>query len=162
MTSLITLNCRNGPRETAERLVDAVESRGMTVFSRIDHATAAHAVGLALRPTEVIVFGDPRAGTLLMQSVQTLGLDLPLRALIWEDASGATQLSYEDPAALAPRHGSGKAVAVIAKIRALLEAVTLDAATLAPEPPCPTLEQVNPRSHRVRADTQAKETAPCT
>ena len=129
MTNLITLNCSHGPGETAERLVAAIESRGMMVFLRLDHAAAAHAVGLVLRPTEVIVFGDPKAGTLLMQAAQTLGLDLPLRSLIWEDASGATQLSYEDPAALASRHGAGEqAAAVIARIRTVLEGVTLDAA----------------------------------
>ena len=76
---LITLTSRHGPKDTMDRLVAALEGRGMSVFARIDHAAAAHAAGLELRPTEVLVFGNPRAGTLLMQAAQTIGIDLPLK-----------------------------------------------------------------------------------
>ena len=81
-----------------------VRARGMTVFAHIDHAAGATAVGLSLRPTELLIFGNARTGTPLMQSVQTFGIDLPLKALVWQDASGITWLSYNDSAFLAHRH----------------------------------------------------------
>jgi uncharacterized protein (DUF302 family) len=87
-----------------ERLVVAVTNRGMTILARIDHAVAAAKVGMALRPTEVLIFGNPLAGTPLMQAAQTIGIDLPLRALVWEDDVGKTWLAYNDPAWLARRH----------------------------------------------------------
>jgi len=89
------------------RLEAAVQAKGMTVFARIDHAAGATAVGLSLRPTEVLIFGNAKGGTPLMNSVQTIGLDLPLKALVWQDAFGGTWLSYNDPAWLAKRHGIG-------------------------------------------------------
>ncbi len=103
---LIVLTSRHEPKETMERLVAAVTARGAAVVARIDHAAAAAAVGLALPPTEVLVFGNPRAGTPLMQTAQTLGIDLPLRALVWRDASGVTHVGYNDPRWLARRHGA--------------------------------------------------------
>jgi uncharacterized protein (DUF302 family) len=74
------------------------------VLARIDHAQAAVRAGLELRPTEVVVFGNPKAGTPLMQSVQTIGIDLPLKALVWQDEDGTTWLSYNEPHWLAVRH----------------------------------------------------------
>ena len=82
-----------------------VRARGMTVFAHIDHAAGATAVGLSLRPTELMIFGNAKTGTPLMQPTQTFGIDLPLKALVWQDASGTTWLSYNDPAFLAHRHG---------------------------------------------------------
>ena len=82
-----------------------VRARGMTVFAHVDHAAGATAVGLSLRPTELLIFGNARTGTPLMQSAQTFGIDLPLKALVWQDASGTAWLSYNDPAFLAHRHG---------------------------------------------------------
>ena len=82
---LIVRTSRHEPKATMDRLVAAVTGRGAAVVARIDHAAAAAAVGLALPPTEVLVFGNPRAGTPLMQTAQTLGIDLPLRALVWRD-----------------------------------------------------------------------------
>ena len=93
-----------GPKETMDRLVAAVTSRGMTVLARIDHAAAAAKAGMELRPTEVVLFGNPRAGTPLMQAVQTVGIDLPLKALVWQDEAGKTWLAYNDPKWLAQRH----------------------------------------------------------
>jgi uncharacterized protein (DUF302 family) len=81
-----------------------VRAKGMTVFAHIDHAAGAAAVGLSLRPTELLIFGNARSGTPLMESVQTIGIDLPLRTLVWQDASGITWLSYNDPQWLAKRH----------------------------------------------------------
>ncbi len=94
------------PKETMDRLISAITRRGAAVLARIDHAAAASAVGLALRPTEVVIFGNPRAGTPLMQAAQTMGIDLPLRALVWRDEAGRTWLGYNDPAWLARRHGA--------------------------------------------------------
>jgi uncharacterized protein (DUF302 family) len=95
------------PKETMDRLEADVKAKGLTVFARIDHAAGATAVGLPLRPTELLIFGNARGGTPLMQAVQTVGLDLPLKALVWQDASGDTWLSYNDPGWLAKRHGLG-------------------------------------------------------
>src|ERR1700693_135503 len=102
---LTTIPSSCGPQDTMSRLEAAVKARGMTVFARIDHAAGATGAGLSLRPTEVLIFGNAKAGTPLMQSVQTVGLDLPLKALVWQDASGKTWLSYNDPSWLAKRHG---------------------------------------------------------
>jgi uncharacterized protein (DUF302 family) len=96
----------HGPKETMDRLVAAVTRRGMTVLARIDHAAAAAKVDMDLRPTEVVLFGNPRGGTPLMQAVQTMGIDLPLKALVWQDAGGKTWLGYNDPKWLAQRHGA--------------------------------------------------------
>jgi uncharacterized protein (DUF302 family) len=104
---LTTMQSSFGPKDTMNRLEAAVQAKGMTVFSRIDHAAGATAVGLSLRPTEVLIFGNAKGGTPLMNSVQAIGLDLPLKALVWQDASGDTWLSYNDPGWLAKRHGIG-------------------------------------------------------
>jgi uncharacterized protein (DUF302 family) len=126
---LITIRSSHGPQETMNRLEAEVKSKGLTVFARIDHAAGAAAVGLALRPTEVLIFGNARGGTPLMQSMQTIGIDLPLKALVWQDASGTTWLSYNDPSWLAQRHGLGGEVAapvsaLTAALGALAKAAT--------------------------------------
>ena len=107
MTSdgFVTCLSRHDPKETMDRLVAAVAERGMTILARIDHAGAAAKVGMELRPTEVVLFGNPKAGTPLMQAVQTIGIDLPLKVLVWQDADGKTWLAYNDPKGLAARHG---------------------------------------------------------
>jgi uncharacterized protein (DUF302 family) len=89
-----------------DRLETEVKAKGLTVFARIDHAAGAAQVGLPLPPTELLIFGNAKGGTPLMQSVQTIGIDLPLKALVWQDASGTTRLSYNDPNWLAKRHGA--------------------------------------------------------
>lgn len=109
MTSqgLITRESAFGPKETADRLEAAVKANGLFVFARIDHAAGAAAVGLTLPPTEVLIFGNAKGGTPLMQARQEIGIDLPLKALVWQDEEGKTWLSYNDPAWLAERHGMG-------------------------------------------------------
>jgi len=102
---LITLASGAGPKDTMDRLEAAIRAKGMTVFARIDHAAGAAQVSLTLAPTELLLFGNAKAGTPLMQSAQTIGIDLPLKALVWQDASGQTWLSYNDPLWLAKRHG---------------------------------------------------------
>jgi uncharacterized protein (DUF302 family) len=125
---LTTIKSSHGPQETMNRLEAAVKAKGMTVFDRIDHAAGASAVGLSLNATEVLIFGNAKGGTPLMQSVQTIGIDLPLKALIWQDASGDTWLSYNDPAWLAQRHGLGGTEAPIGNLTAALDAVAKAAA----------------------------------
>jgi uncharacterized protein (DUF302 family) len=120
---LTTIKSSHAPRETMDRLETAVTAKGLTVFARIDHAEGASAVGLSLRPTEVLIFGNAKGGTPLMQAVQTVGIDLPLKALVWQDAAGDTWLSWNDPAWLAARHGVSGAEAVAGKLTAVLEDV---------------------------------------
>jgi uncharacterized protein (DUF302 family) len=93
-----------GPRETMDRLEAAIKDKGLTVFARIDHAEGARAAGLSLRPTELIVFGNAKGGTPLMQGAQEAGIDLPLKALVYQDAEGKVWLAYDDPHWLADRH----------------------------------------------------------
>jgi uncharacterized protein (DUF302 family) len=116
-SGLTTVASAHDPRTTLERLTAAIAAKGMSVMARIDHAGAAASVGLSLRPTEVVIFGNPRGGTGLMQAVQTIGIDLPLKMLVWQDEAGKTWLSYNEPHWLAERHGLGdaseKAVAVM-------------------------------------------------
>ena len=102
---LTAIRSNFGPKDTMDRLETAVKAKGMTVFARIDHAAGAATAGLPLRPTEVLIFGNARAGTPLMQSIQTVGIDLPLKALAFEDADGTVWLCYNDPAWVAARHG---------------------------------------------------------
>jgi uncharacterized protein (DUF302 family) len=90
--------------ETIARLEAQIKARGMTLLARIDHAAGAQSVGMPLRPTEVLIFGNPKAGTPLMQASQTIGIDLPLKALVYEDEGGKVWLAYNDPAWLAARH----------------------------------------------------------
>src|ERR1700733_16321927 len=102
---LTTIKSSHAPRETMNRLEAAVIAKGLTVFAWIDHAEGATAIGLPLRPTEVLIFGNAKGGTPLMQAVQTVGIDLPLKALVWQGAAGKTQVSYNEPGWLGKRHG---------------------------------------------------------
>mgnify|MGYP000249894945 CR=1 FL=1 len=85
-------------KDTMNRLEDQVKQRNLNVFARIDHAAGATKVGKTLRPTEVLIFGNPQGGTPFMECAQSVGIDLPLKALVWDDAAGQTWLSYNDPA----------------------------------------------------------------
>jgi uncharacterized protein (DUF302 family) len=102
---LISERSSFGPEETMRRLEAEVKAKGLTVFAHVDHAAGAKAVGLPLRPTDLLIFGNAKGGTPLMQAVQSVGIDLPLKMLVWQDADGVTWVSYNDPAWLAHRHG---------------------------------------------------------
>src|SRR6202171_5115929 len=128
MEGLTSIRSNFGPKETMDRLEAEIGANGMKVFARIDHAAGAAEVGLELRPTELIIFGNARGGTPLMQSMQTVGIDLPLKALVWEDASGATWLSYNEPSWIAQRHGVANAEQVVSKMAAALSAISRKAA----------------------------------
>ena len=125
---LTTVPSRFGPKETMDRLATEIQAREMKVFARIDHAAGATEVGLTLRPTELIIFGNARGGTPFMQSVQTVGIDLPLRVLVWEDAAGKTWISYNEPGWIARRHGVHNAEQVVSKMGAALSAIARKAA----------------------------------
>jgi uncharacterized protein (DUF302 family) len=102
---LVTLASAYPVAETIDRLEAAAKEKGLTIFARIDHAAGASAASLKLRPTELLIFGNAKGGTPLMQAAQTIGIDLPLKALAWEDPTGKVWLTYNDPAWLADRHG---------------------------------------------------------
>ena len=111
-----------------DRLENEIRANGMEVFARIDHAAGAARAGLTLASTEVIIFGNARGGTPLMQSVQTVGIDLPLKALVWQDASGKTWLSYNEPRWIAQRHAIANKDPVLGKMSEMLGAMSKKAA----------------------------------
>ena len=125
---LIVTPSRFAAKETMDRLEAEVRARGMTVFARIDHAAGASEVGMPLRPTELLIFGAAKAGTPLMQANQVIGVDLPLKALAFEDEGGRTQVTYIDPHWLAKRHGLDAAAHPVAAMAATLEALVAEAA----------------------------------
>lgn len=126
---LTTIRSSSGPKETMSRLEAAATAKGLTVFAHVDHAAGAAAVGMPLRPTDLLIFGNAKGGTPLMQSVQTIGIDLPLKVLVWQDASGDTWISYNDPAWLAKRHGLAREADVtVAALAAVLAALAKAAA----------------------------------
>src|SRR5215469_15948519 len=102
---IIDLECKGSVAETAERLESLLKSKGMKIFARIDQAAEAKAVGLAMRPMWLFIFGNPQAGTPLMIAHPSLAMDLPLKALVWEAADGKVLLSYNSPEFLQQRHG---------------------------------------------------------
>jgi uncharacterized protein (DUF302 family) len=124
---LTTVPSDFGPKETMDRLEAEIKAVGMSVFARIDHAAGAAAAGLPLRPTELLIFGNAKGGTPLMQADQAIGIDLPLKALVYQDASGKVWLAYNDPSWLASRHGLGGSIAPVAAMAAALKAVAAKA-----------------------------------
>ena len=121
---LITIASNHSVKETLDRLEASLRGNGVSVFARIDHAAGAASVDMTLPPTELVIFGQPKAGTPLMQAQQSIGIDLPLKMLAWQDANGKNWLAYNDIAWLAKRHGLGEdlapAVSGIAKALAKL------------------------------------------
>jgi uncharacterized protein (DUF302 family) len=101
---LIHLASEHSVEETMQRLEALLSERGITIFARVDHSGEAAKVGLAMRPTKLLIFGSPKGGTPLMQAAPTVAIDLPLKALFWEDADGKVWLTYNDPQYLQKRH----------------------------------------------------------
>jgi uncharacterized protein (DUF302 family) len=116
---LVAVKSPHGVKDTVDRLEAAAKARGLNVFLRVDHAAGAKKVGKDLRPTELLVFGNPQGGTPLMECAQSAGIDLPLKALAWQDAAGQVWLGYNDPRYLASRHGAGDCPAVANLTKAL-------------------------------------------
>jgi uncharacterized protein (DUF302 family) len=104
-TGIIDLPCKHPVAETAGRLESLLKAKGMKIFARIDQAAEASAVGLEMLPMVLLIFGDPKAGTPLMNRYPGLAMDLPLKALVWESADGKVWLSYNSPEFLQQRHG---------------------------------------------------------
>ena len=109
---LIEIKSPHSAKDTMNKLEDIVKQRGLNVFARIDHSAGATRIGKNLRPTELLIFGNPQGGTPLMECAQTAGIDLPLKALVWEDASNQVWVGYNDLAFLAQRHGATACPAV--------------------------------------------------
>ncbi|HXC98888.1 MAG TPA: DUF302 domain-containing protein [Verrucomicrobiae bacterium] len=104
-TGIIDLASKHSVIETVDRLEALLKAKGIKIFARIDQAAEAKAAGLTMRPTVLVIFGDPKAGTPLMNKYPSLAMDLPLKALVWESADGKVWLSYNSPEFLQQRHG---------------------------------------------------------
>ncbi len=117
---VISVKSAHDVATTADRLEQALLAKGMKVFTRIDHAVGAASVGETLRPTQLVLFGNPKVGTPLMKCAPGVAIDLPQKALIWEDAAGAVWLSYNDPAYLVERHDLGECGGVPGKVAGAL------------------------------------------
>lgn len=128
---LTTIASSFGASETIARLEAEILGRGLTIFARIDHAAGAAEVGMTLRPTTLIIFGNARGGTPLMEAVQTAGIDLPLKALVWEDAGGETWITYNEPGWVARRHSVPHPESIVNSLSAVLTVITRNGAGVA-------------------------------
>jgi uncharacterized protein (DUF302 family) len=117
---LVTIASKFSVKESIDRLEADLKVKGVMVFARIDHAAGAVSVAMPLRPTELLIFGNPKAGTPLMQSNQTIGIDLPLKVLSWQDTDGKVWLTFNDPSWLARRHHLGPGADTSVKALAIL------------------------------------------
>jgi uncharacterized protein (DUF302 family) len=124
---LISVKSPHGVKETIDRFESAARARGLNVFLRLDHAAGAKKIGKTLRPTELLIFGNPQGGTPLMECTQSAGIDLPLKALAWQDAAGQVWLSYNDPRYLAGRHGAGECGPVVQNLTKALAGLAQEA-----------------------------------
>jgi uncharacterized protein (DUF302 family) len=124
---MIEVKSGHGVKETIDKFEVAAKERKLNIFARINHAAGAKKIGKDLRPTELLIFGNPQGGTPLMQCAQSLGIDLPLKALAWEDSSGQTWLGYNDPQYLVTRHAAKDCQPVAAKLRKALDALAAEA-----------------------------------
>lgn len=118
---LVTIKSSHSVKKTVDRLESVLTEKGMTVFTRINHTDGAKKVGLELRPTELLIFGNPKVGTPLMQCSQSAAIDLPQKALVYEDTEGQVWLTYNDPHYLANRHKITGCDEVIKKIEKALK-----------------------------------------
>ncbi len=126
---MATRPSRYGHAETLRRLEAAIGARGMTIFAHVDHAAGARDAGLELRPTDLVIFGSAAAGTPLMVAAQTIGIDLPLKMLVWQDVEGRTFLAYNDPLWLVRRHAlPADAEAIARRMQGGLAAIADEAA----------------------------------
>jgi len=123
-STMITKKSSHSVKETLDRLEVALKEKGITVAARWDHAGAAKSVGMPLRPMEVLIFGNPKLGTPLMQSNPHAGVDLPLKVLAWEDDKGQVWVSYTKAEALAERYAIHNQGEVVTKIAGALDGLT--------------------------------------
>jgi uncharacterized protein (DUF302 family) len=123
---LIAVKSTANTKDTMNKVEDIVKQRQLKVFARVDHAAGAQSIGKTLRPTELIIFGSPQGGTPLMECAQSVGIDLPLKMLVWEDATGQTWVGYNDPAYLAKRH-QANACPAVGNVSKALESLAAEA-----------------------------------
>ena len=121
---MITTKSNYSVTETLDRLADAITNAGGKVFARVNHTAGAESIGETLRPTEAIIFGNPKIGTPTMQAAQTMGLDLPLRALAWEDENGQVFFTYHDPKAVGAEHGLTEDTPVLEQMTKVMQKMT--------------------------------------
>jgi uncharacterized protein (DUF302 family) len=121
---LVEKQSPHGVGETLDRLEAVLEEKGIGVMARIDHRANAESVDMELRPTQLLIFGNPAIGTQLMQAEQTMGIELPMKALAYEDAEGQVWIAYEDPAVFAERRGLSPDHEVVGKVSGALDALT--------------------------------------
>jgi len=124
---LVSTKSRHGAKETLDRFEKAVRAKGLNVFARIDHAAGAQKIGRSLRPTELLIFGSPQSGTPLLECAQTMGIDLPLKVLAFQDGAGQVWLAYNDLRYLEKRHGIGECGTAAQNIGKTLEGLVRDA-----------------------------------
>lgn len=124
---VIAVRSPHSVKDTLDRFAGAAKAKGLNIFLRVDHATGAKKIGKSLRPTELLVFGNPQGGTPLMACAQSAGIDLPLKALAWQDASGQVWLGYNDPQFLADRHGARDCGPVVQNLRKALAGLAREA-----------------------------------
>jgi len=117
---LVTITSPHSVKQTTDRLEKAVTDAGFTIAVRWNHSKGAEKVGLRLAPEEILIFGKPKAGTLLMQSNPTAGIDLPMKYLVWEDAQGKVHVAWNDPAWIAERHGITDRAKLVSKMQGVL------------------------------------------
>ena len=126
---MINIQSNFNVEETADRMESVVKEKGMTVFKRIKHSEAANKIGIELRDTELIIFGNPKVGSLLMKCQQSVAIDLPFKALIWEDDNAKVWISYNDPRDMEKRHSITDCEKIISKVEKALTGITKSAAT---------------------------------
>jgi len=124
----VTKKSANSVAVSIDKLENVLKQKGAGIVARVDHAAAGEKIGLKLRPTQLLIFGNPKLGTPLMQSSQSIGLALPLKILAWEDEKGQTWLTYENPATMASRYNVKEPAEVLKKMAGVLDAVTNEAA----------------------------------
>ena len=127
-SGMVTTQSTHGVKQTADRMEALLKEKGLKIFIRINHAAGAQKAGIALRPTELIIFGNPKVGAPLMARQQSIGIDLPQKMLIWEDAEGKVWLTYNQPEYLAARHGLQDDLKPFQKVGGVLKKLTAMAA----------------------------------
>jgi uncharacterized protein (DUF302 family) len=125
---LIKMKSMHSVTVTIDRLANIVKKKGITVALRWNHSAKANKLGIKMRPTELLIFGNPKLGSYIMTSEQTAAIDMPLKAIAWKDAKGQVWLGYNDPAYIAKRHHITDRDKVVAKISKALAAMTAKAA----------------------------------
>jgi uncharacterized protein (DUF302 family) len=124
---VVKVQSPHSARDTMDRFEAVVKQRGLTIFARIDHAAGAQKVDLTLRPTELLIFGNPRTGTPLMQASQTMGLALPMKVLVWQDADAKVWIGYDAPADAAAERGVPRDLPVLNQVTQALQGLTAEA-----------------------------------